>query len=67
MLRILFIENCKNTKTNNFKVLDTGEMILGIVKLKIWLMVNQLMEVRYLLYNYFESTNNNYRGSEFEK
>ena len=67
MLRILFIENCKNTKTNNFKVLDTGEMILGIVKLKIWLMVNQLMEVRYLLYNYFESTNNNYRGSEFER
>ena len=36
-----------------------GKMILIIVKLKIWLMVIQLMEVRYLL--------NNIGVSEFEK
>ena len=62
MLRIPFIEKYKNKKTNNFKALNIGKMILRIVKLKIWLMVIQLMEVRYLLYNYFKSTINNYRG-----
>ena len=62
MLRILFIEKYKNTKTNNFKALNIGKIILRIVKLTVWLMVIQLMEVRYLLYNYFKSTINNYRG-----
>ena len=46
MLRILFIENCKITTTKNFKALNTGKMILRIEKLKIWLMVIQLREVR---------------------
>ena len=44
MLRILFIKIGKNTKTNNFKALDNGKIILKIVKLKVW-----LMEVSYLL------------------
>ena len=57
MLRILFIKKGKNTKTNNFKALDNGKIILKIVKLKAW-----LMEVSYLLQNYFKSTINNYRG-----
>ena len=39
MLRILFIENGKNTKANNFKSLKRGKRILKIVKLKVWLMV----------------------------
>ena len=46
MLRILFIENCKITKTKNFKALNIGKMTLRIEKLKIWLMVIQLREVR---------------------
>ena len=49
MLGMLFIEKGKNTKTNNFKALNIGKIILKIVKLKIWLMVVPLMEVRYLL------------------
>ena len=49
MLRILFVEKYKNTKTKNFKALNITKMILRIVKLKIWLMVIPLMEVRYLL------------------
>ena len=39
MLRILFIEKDKNTKTKNFKALNIGKIIIRIVKLKIWLMV----------------------------
>ena len=35
MSRILFIEKYKITKTNNFKALNIGKMILRIVKLKI--------------------------------
>ena len=34
----MFIEKGKNTKTDNFKALDTGEIIWKIVKLKVWLM-----------------------------
>ena len=49
MLGILFIEKDKNTKTNNFKALNIGKIILKIVKLKVWLMVVPLMEVSYLL------------------
>ena len=45
MLRILFIEKGKNTNTNNFKALNIGEIILKIVKLKVWLMVVPLMNV----------------------
>ena len=44
MLRILFIEKYKNTKANKFKALNIGKMILRIVKLKIWLIVMQLMD-----------------------
>ena len=49
MLRILFIEKRKNTKTNNFKATNIGKTILKIVKLKVWSMVVPLMEVSYLL------------------
>ena len=49
MLRILFIEKGKNTKTSNFKALDIGKIILKIVKLKVWLMFVPLMEASYLL------------------
>ena len=49
MLRILFMEKGKNTKTNNFKALSNRKIILKIVKLKVWLMVIPLMEVSYLL------------------
>ena len=45
MLRILLIEKGKNTNTNNFKALNIGEIILKIVKLKVWLMVVPLMNV----------------------
>ena len=45
MLRILFIEKGKNTNANNFKALNIGEIILKIVKLKVWLMVVPLMNV----------------------
>ena len=48
MLRILFIEKDKNTKTNNSEALNIGKIILRIVKLKIWLLVISLMEVIYL-------------------
>ena len=47
MLRILFIEKDKNTKTKNFKALNIEKMNLKIVKLK-WSMVVPLMEVSYL-------------------
>ena len=33
MLRTLFIENGKNTKTNSFKALNIGKIILKIVKI----------------------------------
>ena len=49
MLGMLFIEKGKNTKTNNFKALNIGKIILKIVKLKVWLMVVALKGVRYLL------------------
>ena len=49
MLRILFIEKGKTTKTKNFKARNIGKIILKIVKLKIWLMVILLMEVSYLV------------------
>ena len=49
MLRILFIEKRKDTKTNNFKALNIRKIILKIVKLKVWLMVIPLIEVSYLL------------------
>ena len=39
MLRILFIEKGKNTKTKKFKALNIGKM-----KFKIWLIVIPLME-----------------------
>ena len=50
MLRILFIEKGKNTKTNNFKALSNGKIILKIVKLKVWLMIVPLMEVSLKLF-----------------
>ena len=34
-LKSTFIEKYKNTKTNNFKGLNTGKMILAIMKLRI--------------------------------
>ena len=49
MLRILFVEKVKNTKTNNFKTLSNGKIISKFVKLKVWLMVVPVMEVSYLL------------------
>ena len=49
MLRILFIEKGKNTKTNNVKALSNGKIIFKIVKLKVLLMVVPLMEVSDLL------------------
>ena len=49
MLRVLFIEKGKNTKTKNFKAINNGKMILKIMKFKIWLVVVPLMEVSYLL------------------
>ena len=49
MLRTMFIEKGKNTKTNNFNALNIGKIILEIVKLKVWLMVVPLIEVSYLL------------------
>ena len=49
MLRILFIEKGKNTKTNNVKALSNGKIIFKIVNLKVLLMVVPLMEVSYLL------------------
>ena len=48
-LRIPFIEKDKNTKAHNFKAFNIGKIILRIVKLKFWLLVISLMEVRYLL------------------
>ena len=62
MLRILFIKKGNNTKTNNFKALSNGKIVWKIVKLRAWLMVVPLMEVSYLLQNYFKSTINGYRG-----
>ena len=44
MLRILFIEKGKNTKTKKFKALNIGKMTFKIVKFKIWLIVIPLME-----------------------
>ena len=44
MLRLLFIEKSKNTKTKKFKALNIGKMTLKIVKFKIWLIVIPLME-----------------------
>ena len=68
MLRILFIGKYKNTKANNFKALNIGKMILRIVKLKIWLMVIQLMNLLInLLYNCFKSTISSYRGFRMGK
>ena len=68
-LKSTFIEKYKNTKTNNFKGFNTGKMILAIVKLRIWLMVIQLMDViiifsidQFIIYSYFKPTVNNYRG-----
>ena len=49
MLRILFIEKGKNTKTNNFKALNIGKIILKFVQQKVWLMFVPLMEMSYLL------------------
>ena len=49
MLRTLFIEKGKRTKTNNFKLLNIGNTVLKIVKLKVWLMAVPLIEVSYLL------------------
>ena len=49
MLRTLFIEKGKSTKTNNFKLLNIGNIVLKIVKLKVWLMAVPLIEVSYLL------------------
>ena len=49
MLRILFTEKGKNTKTNNFKALNIGKIILKIMKLKVSLMVIPLIEVSYVL------------------
>ena len=67
MSRILFIENGKNPKTNNFKALNIGKMILKIVKLKNSLMVIPLMEVS----TYFKIIANQQSTiigiSEFEK
>ena len=62
MLRILFMEKCENTKTNNFKALHIAKIILEIVKLNVLLMIVPLMEVSYLLQNYFKSAIKKYRG-----
>ena len=62
MLRILLIERYKNTKINNFKAFNVGKLILKIAKLKICLMIIQIMDVRCLFYNHFKSTINNYRS-----
>ena len=37
MLTILLIKKGKNTKTKNFKAINTGKIIVKIVKLKTWL------------------------------
>ena len=65
MLRILFIEKGKNTKTKNFKALNIEKMNLKIVKLKFWSMVVPLMEMSYLNISNQQSTI--IRVSEFEK
>ena len=49
VLRLLFRKKEKKIKIMIFKELSTGKMTLRIVKLKNWLMVIPLMEVRYLL------------------
>ena len=49
MLKILFIKKGENTETKNFKTLNIAKMVSKIVKLKIWLMVIQLIEVNYLI------------------
>ena len=49
MLRLLFVKKSKNTKTKNFKALNSEKIILKIVKLSIWLMVVPLIEVSYPL------------------
>ena len=49
MLTTLFIEKGKNTKTNSFKALNIGKIILKIEILKVWEMVAPLIEVTYLL------------------
>ena len=49
MLRTLFIEKGKNTKTNSFKALNIRKIVLKIVKINVWLMVVLLIEVSYLL------------------
>ena len=54
MLKIMFVD--KITKTKNFKVFNIGKMILGIAKLKGWLLVIALLRIRYLFSYHFEST-----------
>ena len=49
MLRTLFVEKGKNTKTNSFKALNIGKITVKIVKLKVWLMVVPLIDLSYLL------------------
>ena len=49
MLRTLFIEKGENTKTNSFKALNIGKIVLKIAKTNVWLMVVPLIGVSYLL------------------
>ena len=58
MLKIMFVGKDKITKTKNFKVFNIGKMILGIAKLKGWLLVIALLRIRYLFSYHFESTMN---------
>ena len=67
MLRILFIKKFKNTTTNNFKAFNIEKKLIRIVRLNIWLMVLQLMEVGYLFYNYLKSIINNYEDFQISK
>ena len=67
-MRILFIEASKNRKTNNFKTLNIGKIILIIVKLTVWTMVVPIMQ---LSYTYSKIVSNQQSTtielSEFEK
>ena len=67
MLKILLIKKFKNTKINNFKTLKIRKKLLRIVRLNIWLIVIQLMEVGYVFYNYLKSIINNYEGFKIWK
>ena len=62
MLRILFIEKGKNTKTNNFKALNIGKIILKIVKLKSFVNGHSTNRGELRTLKIFQISINNYRG-----